>query len=39
VVAVLSWLDATPVRIFLVSAAIGALIGMPASPDVPSADS
>jgi chromate transporter len=39
VVAVLSWLDATPVRIFLVSAAIGALIGVPASPDVPSADS
>ena len=39
VVAVLSWLDVTPVRIFLVAAAIGAFIGMPASPDVPAADS
>jgi len=39
VVGVLSWLDVTPVRIFLVSAVIGALIGMPAKADVPAADS
>jgi chromate transporter len=39
VVAVLSWLDVTPVRIFLASAAIGALIGMPASADAPAVDS
>jgi chromate transporter len=39
VVAVMSWFDVTPVRIFLVSAAIGALIGMPASADAPAADS
>lgn len=39
VVAVLSWLDVTPVRIFLVSAAIGAFIGMPESPDEAPADS
>ncbi|HEY7185177.1 MAG TPA: chromate transporter [Vicinamibacterales bacterium] len=38
VVAVLSWLDVTPVRIFLVSAVIGALIGVPANADVPAAD-
>jgi chromate transporter len=39
VVAALSWLDVTPVRIFLISAAIGAFIGMPASPDEARADS
>jgi chromate transporter len=39
VVAGLSWLEVTPVRIFLVSAAIGALIGMPADADAPAADS
>jgi chromate transporter len=39
VVGVLSWLDVTPVRIFLLSAAIGALMGMPVQPDVPAADS
>ena len=39
VVAGLSWLEVTPVRIFLVSAAIGAFIGMPADADGPAADS
>jgi chromate transporter len=39
VVAALSWLEVTPVRIFLVSAVIGALIGMPANADAPAADS
>jgi chromate transporter len=39
VVAVLSSLDVTPVRIFLAAAAIGALIGMPASADAPAVDS
>jgi len=39
IVAGLSWLEVTPVRIFLVSAAIGALIGMPANGDAPAADS
>jgi len=39
VVAAMSWLDVTPVRIFLVCAAIGALIGMPADAEAPAADS
>jgi chromate transporter len=38
-VVALSWLDVSPVRIFLAAAALGALIGMPAGADAPPADS